>query len=241
MGSIVLGATGAILAAVGVCAWGAIAPGSQLFGRTLRRTGDVRAMALTFDDGPNPAVTPQLLDLLDRFEIRATFFLIGKHVRACPALGAEIAARGHALGNHTETHPHLSFLSSGEIAEELAGCGEAIETATGRTPVWMRPPFGFRGPQLPREIRRAKLRGVAMWSVWAWDWKPQPAEPVIHRLRRVRGGDIVVLHDGDHRKIEGDRGHILGALEYWLPRWRDAGLKFVTLDSIGAASESAGN
>lgn len=73
-----------------------------------------------------------------------------------------------------------------------------------------------------------------MWSVWAQDWKAQPADPVIRRLRRVRGGDIVLLHDGDHRALAGGRRHTVEALEYWIPRWQDNGLRFVTLEEIGA-------
>ncbi len=71
-----------------------------------------------------------------------------------------------------------------------------------------------------------------MWSAMARDWKPQRAEPVIERLRRARGGDIVLLHDGDHRRLNSDRQHTVAALEFWLPRWVDAGLHFVTLDAL---------
>ena len=79
-------------------------------------------------------------------------------------------------------------------------------------------------------LRALGFAGVVMWSRWAWDWKPQPAGPVIQRLRRVRGGDIVLLHDGDYRRLEGDRRHTVAAMEYWLPRWRDRGMRFVTMD-----------
>ncbi len=207
-------------------------PASQVFGPTTRRTGDPSAMALTFDDGPNPAVTPRLLDLLSRHNVRATFFLIGKFVRACPALAAEISARGHAIGNHTETHPNLVWLSPRRIAEELERCSEAIAAATGREARWMRPPYGYRGPQLAAVIRRLGSAGVMMWSAMARDWKPQPAELVIERLRRARGGDIVLLHDGDRRRLGGDRRHTVTALEFWLPRWRDAGIRLVALDAV---------
>ena len=203
----------------------------------MRTTGDASTVALTFDDGPNPAATPALLDLLDKDDARATFFLIGQHVRAFPALAREIAARGHAIGNHTETHPSLIFLSRAKLREELNRCREAILSAVGGTePRWMRPPFGFRGPQLDAVVRELGYSGVAMWSKWAWDWKPQPAERVIHRLRRVIGGDIVLLHDGDHRLLEGDRRHTVAAIAHWLPRWKDAGMRFVTLDAIGSTA-----
>jgi peptidoglycan-N-acetylglucosamine deacetylase len=223
-------AAGGVCAAGGLFAWGALEPSSQLFGRTLRRLGDESATAITFDDGPNPAVTPKLLDLLDRHNAKATFFLIGQRVRKFPALAREIAERDHAIGNHTETHPRLTLLSPASIAEQLARCDDAIAEATGKKSRWMRPPFGYRSPWLDGIVRRRGGAGVAMWSVAARDWRTHSPEPVIRRLRRARGGDIVLLHDGDHRVAEGNRGHVLAALEYWLPRWRDAGMRFVNLD-----------
>lgn len=230
-GVLVAGVTGVASAAF---AWGAAAPSSQLFGRTIRYTGRPSTIALTFDDGPNPAITPALLELLDRHGAKATFFLIGKWIRAAAPVAREIAARGHTIGNHTETHPALTFHSRAQIAIEIDRCDEAIESAIGRQPRWMRPPFGFRSPLLDGVVRKRGGAGVVMWSRLARDWNPQPAEPMIHRLRRVRGGDIVLLHDGDHRVLEGDRRHTVDALAYWLPRWKDAGLQFVTLDDISS-------
>jgi peptidoglycan/xylan/chitin deacetylase (PgdA/CDA1 family) len=223
-------AAGGVCAAGGLFAWGAVAPGSQIFGRTLRRLDDASCMAITFDDGPNPAVTPGVLELLERYNATATFFLIGQRVRTFPALAREIAERGHAVGNHTETHPSLTFLTPGRIAEELDRCDEAIVSATGISPRWMRPPYGYRSPLLDGIVRRRGGAGVAMWNVAARDWTTHAPEPVIQRLRGARGGDIVLLHDGDHRVLQGKRGHVVTALEYWLPRWRDAGIQFVNLD-----------
>ena len=223
---------GATCAVGGVLAWAAVIPTAQFFGPTICTTGDASAIALTFDDGPNPSATPMLLDLLDRHKVRASFFLMGEHVRAFPAVAKEIATRGHVIGNHTDTHPKLTFLSPTRIQRELSRCDEAIEVATGLKPRWMRPPFGFRGPQLAPIIRRRGKSAIVMWSRWARDWKPQPPEPVINRLRDVRGGDIVLLHDGDHRVLEGDRRHTVAALAHWLPRWKDAGIRFVTLDDL---------
>jgi len=234
-------------AGAGVAAWGAVHPAAQLFGPTIRRvpeSGGGPTVALTFDDGPNPAVTPRLLDLLDKQGVRATFFLIGRFVRACPELAREVAGRGHCIGNHTDTHPNLIWLSRARIAGELGRCHEAIAQSTGSKGTrWMRPPYGYRGPQLNAVVRSHGYRGVVMWSVIAYDWKPQPASRLIERLRRVRPGDIVVLHDGNYRTLRGERQHVVGALEYWLPRWRDAGLEFVTIDDVagdGAAHGAAG-
>jgi peptidoglycan-N-acetylglucosamine deacetylase len=228
-------AVAAVAGVAGLSAWGAFVPSAELFGPTLCRVPGRQSLALTFDDGPNPAITPRLLDLLDRHEARATFFLVGKHVRAAGALAREIAARGHTLGNHTDSHPSLLWLSPRRIRDELERCEEAIAEATGRRAAWMRPPYGFRGPQLDGVVRRGGWSGVAMWSLTGYDWKPQPAERMIERLRRARPGDIVLMHDGDHRALGSDRSHTVGALEYWLPRWRDAGIECVSLDGPGGS------
>jgi len=231
-------------AAAGIAAWGAVAPSSELFGPTVRHTASSRKIALTFDDGPNPAVTPRLLELFERHSVRATFFLIGKFARACPELVKEISARGHLIGNHSDTHANLFFRSRGGIREELVRCQDAVAAAAhSEPPLWMRPPYGYRNPLLHREIRRAGMRGVVMWSKSCRDWKPQPPERLIERLSRVARpdqaqGDIVVLHDGDHRALGGDRHHVVAALEHWLPRWRDAGMEFVTMGSSSVSATS---
>jgi peptidoglycan/xylan/chitin deacetylase (PgdA/CDA1 family) len=230
-------------AAAGIAAWGAVAPSSELFGPTVRHTASPREIALTFDDGPNPAVTPRLLELFDRYSAHATFFLIGKFARACPGLVKEISARGHLIGNHSDTHANLFFQSSAGIREELARCQDAVAGAHAEPPRWMRPPYGYRNPLLHGEICRAGMRGVVMWSKICRDWKPQPPERLIESLSRVARpdqpqGDIVVLHDGDYRALGGDRHHVVAALEHWLPRWRDAGMEFVTMESSSVSATS---
>jgi peptidoglycan-N-acetylglucosamine deacetylase len=230
-------------AAAGIAAWGAVAPSSELYGPTVRHTPSPQKIALTFDDGPNPRVTPRLLELLDRYSVPATFFLIGRFVRESPGLVQEMSARGHLLGNHTDTHPNLFLLSRMGIRDELERCQVAIAAAMAGTPRWMRPPYGYRSPLLGGEVLHAGMRGVVMWSKICWDWKPQPAQRLIERLASVARpgrphGDVVVLHDGDHRALGGDRDHVVAALEHWLPRWRDAGNEFVTIES--SASGEAG-
>jgi peptidoglycan/xylan/chitin deacetylase (PgdA/CDA1 family) len=199
-------------------------------------------VALTFDDGPNPAATPQILALLDKYNVKATFFLVGQFARVCPELVRDISARGHCVGNHTETHRNLTFLSPGSIENELRRCQESIAAAAKVAPRWMRPPYGFRGPQLWSAVRRAELQGVALWSLTCYDWKPQPPSRLIARLARIgarsersQNGEVVLLHDGDNRQLGADRDHVVSALEHWLPRWRDGGIEFVTVDEIADA------
>jgi peptidoglycan/xylan/chitin deacetylase (PgdA/CDA1 family) len=208
-----------------------------VFGRTLRKTGIADAVALTFDDGPNPAVTQAILDLLDRYGAKGTFFVIGKHVRAFPALASEIVRRGHSIGNHTETHPRLTLCTPQRTREELKACDEAIGEATGAGTNWMRPPYGYRSPWLDG-IARERGEEIVMWNVVARDWATEDTEKIIQRLRGTRGGDIVLLHDGNHRVLEGERRHLLGALEYWLPRWKDSGIRFLSLDQVKTSSEA---
>jgi len=234
-----------VLTAVGAFAYGAVHPRAQLFGSTICRTNSARKLALTFDDGPNPSITPKLLDLLNRYNAKATFFLIGQYVRECPELVQEVAARGHVVGNHTETHPNLFRRSLREIRIELRLCHDAISNALGSPPKWFRPPFGLRNPWVIPAARELGYRTV-MWTLLPGDWKEKPVEWLIPRMQPItdhaqrnlvvnsssnaRGqGDVLCLHDGAHRQLNGDRSRTLAALEYWLPRWRDLGLEFVTI------------
>jgi len=234
-------------AAAGIAAYGAVYPRSQLFGRTVSRTNSPRKLALTFDDGPNPAITPKLLDLLDRFKARATFFVIGKHARECPELLKETAARGHIIGNHTDAHPNLFWLKPDQITVELRCCNYSIVAATGAPPRWFRPPFGVRNPWVIPAARELNQR-VVMWTLIPGDWRATSSEWLIPRMAAIAKraqanvgapgsanapgatGDILCLHDGSHRQLNADRLPTLAALEYWLPRWRDLGLEFVTID-----------
>ena len=215
------------LAAVGVPAWAGMHPRSQLFGATVCRLEN--GCALTFDDGPNPRVTPKLLDLLEKRRVPATFFVLGKYVEQYPALTRDIAAANHTLGNHTYGHPSLLFLSRRRIMDELNRCKDVVATATGRTMNIVRPPFGFRGPQFHSTAQKMGISKVVMWSLSGRDWNPQPYSRVISRMQKAKSGDIVLLHDGDHRTANADRSHMLEALDNWLPRAQDAGIAFVKL------------
>jgi len=241
-----MGVPAVAAAAGGLAAYGGMYPRAQLFGPTICRTNSPRKLAITFDDGPNPSITPKLLDLLDGHNAKATFFLIGRYIRECPELVTEISARGHVVGNHTESHPNLFWKRSAEIRIELRLTHSAIRNALGAPPLWFRPPFGLRNPWLAAEARELNMR-VVMWTLLPADWRAPSAEWLIRRmqpiadraqrgLKRASGtGEILCLHDGSHHEQDADRTRTLAALEHWLPRWRDLGLEFVTIDHAVSA------
>ena len=242
----IIGAPAVAAAAGGLTAYAAINSRAQIFGRTTYRTNSWHKLAITFDDGPNPSITPQLLDLLDKNQAKATFFVIGAYAREFPELVREAKARGHVVGNHTETHPRLFWRNSSDIRVELRLCQSAIKNAVGVAANWFRPPFGLRNPWVAVAARELNLR-VAMWTLMPGDWKAPSAqwlidqmEPIAVRARhsaeKTGGtGDILCLHDGSHRQQNTDRLTTLAALEHCLPRWRDLGLEFVTIDAAAPA------
>ena len=172
------------MAVAGIAAYGAAYPRAQLFGRTVCRTNSPRKLALTFDDGPNPAITPKLLDLLDSYNAKATFFLIGRYVRECPELVQETVARGHLIGNHTEMHPNLLRLSRREIRIELRLCHDAIKSVIGTPPQWFRPPYGLRNPWVIPAASELGYRTV-MWTLIPGDWREKPLEWLIERMNPI--------------------------------------------------------
>src|SRR5579864_9494638 len=156
-------------AAIGYAGYASMAPGAQLYGRTLTHGSDPSQMALTFDDGPNDPHTMRLLDVLARYNAKATFFLIGKYVRQRPDIARAILAAGHEIGNHTDSHPNLILVSAARLRQELESCNKSLEDALGKRVTLFRPPFGGRRPNVLRTARAMALRPV-MWSVTGYDW-----------------------------------------------------------------------
>jgi peptidoglycan/xylan/chitin deacetylase (PgdA/CDA1 family) len=225
----IAGAAG--LAAAGAASYGAIAPESELFGKTLHRLGDRKQLALTYDDGPNDPHTPHLLDVLAKHDVKATFFLIGKHVAAEPEIVRRIATAGHVIGNHTYTHPNLLFCSAQRTHKELSDCEKALSDTVGEHSKLFRPPFGARRPAVLKVARNMGLTTVC-WNVTCYDWKLRTAEQVErHATRQISGGDIILLHDGGHTAIGADRAHTVVATELLIARYKAEGFSFVSLKS----------
>lgn len=231
MFSAVLGGT-ATAAAV-TAGYQSMAPTGQWYGRTF--TGVARGMkqlALTYDDGPNDPHTMCLLEVLAKNDVRATFFLIGRYVRQRPDIIREIAQAGHIIGNHTFTHPLLTLKSEKEIRNELADCQTALQDAVGEHSNLFRPPFGGRRPAVLRIAREMGLEPV-MWDVTGYDWNAPPAEVIARKVAsQIRGGNVILLHDGGHKQMGADRSQTVQATENLIGRYRAEGHEFVTIPEM---------
>jgi peptidoglycan/xylan/chitin deacetylase (PgdA/CDA1 family) len=221
-----------------------MAPESQLYGQTLFRGSDPRQMALTYDDGPNDPHTLRLLEVLAKFEARATFFLIGQYVRRRPDIVREIQAAGHVIGNHTDTHPNLIFVSASGLRQELESCRKSLEDAVGQPAPLFRPPFGGRRPNVLRAARSMGLQPV-MWSVTAFDWSAKSSAAIVQKVtsqvdgRRTPQGEVILLHDGGHLAFGTDRAFTVEATQVLLQKYSQEGKRFVSVTDLASAAVTA--
>jgi peptidoglycan/xylan/chitin deacetylase (PgdA/CDA1 family) len=231
MGSFTFGA-GLAVAAV-AAGYQSMAPTGQWYGRTFTGlTPGTRQLALTYDDGPNDPHTLRLLEVLARHKVRATFFLIGRHVNRRPDIVRELARAGHVVGNHTFSHRNLILTSSRQTRMQLRDCEQALADAAGEHSRLFRPPFGGRRPSTLRIARELGLEPV-MWSVTGWDWKGKPAEYVERRVsQQIRGGDVILLHDGNHEGFGVDRSQTVMATDRLIARYKAEGYAFVTVPEM---------
>lgn len=158
-------------------------------------TPDSGSMALTFDDGPDPEITPLVLDTLDEIGARGTFFLIGGQARNHPALARSIVERGHLTGSHSMTHPRLFLMKRSEVEYEIDEAGKAIADATGREPVLFRPPYGTFDFTVARVLREREM-DLVLWTVLSGDYDDPDEQTVLKRLDPfIRPGAVAVFHD----------------------------------------------
>ncbi|HML35148.1 polysaccharide deacetylase family protein [Sporomusa sphaeroides] len=191
-----------------------------------------KVVALTFDDGPNPPYTTELLNLLDRENVKATFFLIGQNVERYPDIVRDIARRGYVIGSHTFSHSDLLKLDDQQIAWEMDQSLRVIEQATGNRPHLLRPPHGFRDAAILEKAKERNLK-VIQWSVMAEDWKKPGIDIIAERVvNKVKNGSIVLLHDGDGVVSGGDRSQSIAATAKIIRRLQEQGYRFVTVDEI---------
>lgn len=224
-----------LLLLVHLCIAGMVlTPCCKLFGENLtqlphaaRARGE---LVLTFDDGPDPSVTPKVLDLLDAFGAKASFFVIGERVRRNPEIAAEIVARGHSLENHTLSHSkRFSLFGVRRLYLEINDCQDLIARIGGQAPRFVRPTAGFSSPLLVPLLKHLGLR-LATWTRRGFDTREQSAEKVLQRLcNSLAAGDILLLHDAQGALDAAGEPVILKVLPLLLERIAGLSLKAVTL------------
>lgn len=231
--------TGAVSAALVTAGYQSMAPTGQWYGKTFTGVArPSRQLALTYDDGPNDPHTLRLLDILARHSVHATFFLIGRYVQQRPDLVREISRAGHTVGNHTFTHPLLTFKSEPEIKLELSKCHAALQDAIGEPSNLFRPPFGGRRPAVLRVARTLGLEPI-MWNVTGYDWNAPPASVIERKIGdRIRGGDVILLHDGGHKQLGADRSQTVIATDRLIARYELEGYEFVTIPQMMATTKT---
>jgi peptidoglycan-N-acetylglucosamine deacetylase len=212
-----------------------MSPTGQWYGRTFTGISTrSEKLALTFDDGPNDPHTLRLLEVLAKHKVRATFFMIGRYVRQRPDIVREVSRAGHVIGNHTFSHPSLIFRSARTIGKELTDCEHALHDAIGGHSNLFRPPFGGRRPAVLRVASKLGLETV-MWNVTGYDWDAHSADDIERKVvRRVRGGDVILLHDGGHKEFGADRSRTVEASDRLISKYKSEGYEFVTVPEMMA-------
>lgn len=182
-------------------------------------------VSLTFDDGVNPEITPKVLDLLKKYNTKATFFCIGKNIEKYPKLAQRIVAEGHSIGNHTYNHSNKwGFLSTEKVLEEIKKNNEIIEQITGKQTKLFRPPFGVTNPHIAKATKQLNCEVIG-WNVRSLDTVIKNEEKILNRItKKVKKGDVILLHDNSEKTVV-----VLEQLLYFLEKKK---LKSVTIEAL---------
>ena len=227
-------AVGGLLANHAVLTIAGLWPRSTLLGSNMLRLSqaacDAQQIAITIDDGPNPQVTPAVLDILDQADARATFFCIGKAVEAHPQLAQEIVGRGHTIENHSYAHRHhFSVMGLSQLRREIGRAQDVISQTTGRNPIYFRAPAGLRSPLLDLVLQGLNLKLVS-WTRRGFDTVATDADKVLRKLERnLSAGDILLLHDGNSASRANGKPVVLDVLPKLLATVQTRGLCAVSL------------
>lgn len=218
---------------ISVSAAGPVAPRSPRVPASYNAVNTSRpVMALTFDDGPHPELTPKLLDILRHHGVRATFYVIGRNVETYPEIARRIVSEGHEIANHTWSHPALPSLGAARLNQEIEKTTAVIQRVTGRRPTNMRPPYGAINERVRQAMIRDHGLDVIMWSCDPLDWKRPGASVVAQRM--VEGaapGGILLAHDIHPGTIE--------AVPAVITRLKAKGYGFATVSQLLALQETA--
>jgi peptidoglycan/xylan/chitin deacetylase (PgdA/CDA1 family) len=211
-----------------------VSPFGVRFTPRLVGVGRAGHVALTFDDGPDPASTPEFLAVLDELGWSATFFMLGEMVRMAPALAREVADAGHEIAVHGDVHANMLRRTPQQTRDDVARAYDTLATATGVEPVWFRPPFGISSYGSIRAARDHGMRTV-LWTTWGRDWRREatPETVVADVTRRYVDGGTVLLHDSDCTSYPGSWRSAVGALPVLADRFASQGLKVGTVGDHG--------
>ncbi len=188
-----------------------------------------KALALTFDDGPHPIFTPQILDILEAHDAKATFFVVGKQAVKFPEIIKRIADGGNEIANHTYNHPWVNHISDKNLLAEIEKTHQLITEITGMEPVLFRPPGGYYNKRIVESVRQTNYK-IILWSFTqdTKDWSnPGVSAIVSHVLDNAKSGDIIILHD-----FGGNRTQTIDALEIILPGLKEKGFEMVTVSEL---------
>jgi peptidoglycan/xylan/chitin deacetylase (PgdA/CDA1 family) len=230
-------AAGALTGAAGLMAWAVRGRSSTVFAPSVwHGPRDKSGIAITFDDGPSEG-TGQILDILERHNVPATFFQVGMNVERLPAVARAVRDAGHEIGNHSYSHPLLSLKTPGVIGSELRRAHQAIEKHTGVVPMWFRAPYGVRWFGLRRAQQSVGVTGV-MWTTIGYDWKRNPEWIVSEVVKSTSNGAILCLHDGRELRVKPDIGATVEAVRRLVPMLLDRGYHFETVSRLLCPTKS---
>ncbi len=193
-----------------------------------------KVVALTFDDGPSPVWTPQILDVLNKAGIKATFFMLGDHVLKYPDVAKRVAGEGHEIGNHTQDHHVLIYYTPEELEKEIKDAEDSIRKVTGVTTNYFRPPKAWVTDKEKKKIKEMGYKTI-LWSLNSKDWVTFDDKYIIkYIMRNVRPGDIILFHDsgGTFSTEGGDRHETVLAVKRLAEKLKENGYRFVTITEL---------
>lgn len=209
---------------------------SFIIGHSLRENNEIfikngsrdeKLIALTFDDGPHPKETHEVLDILDKYNVKGTFFVVGKHANWYSDPLIRAAKEGHEIGNHTFNHPDITSLNSDDIKKEIKDCEDTLVKLTGKKPTLFRPPYGsYKQDKLGQIANECGYKIILWTTIDAKDWKNPPSSQISDTItKNVQNGDIILLHDyGTKNTVK--------ALDIIIPTMMEKGYKFVTVSEL---------
>ena len=193
-----------------------------------------KVVALTFDDGPSPIWTPQVLDELKKAEVKATFFMLGSHVERYPAIARRVLAEGHEIGNHTYDHHVLIYYKMEELEKEIQEAEDAIKAVTGQSPRYFRPPKAWLSSREKKKIEEMGYK-IVLWSLNSKDWVTFHDKQITsYVLKRIQPGDIILFHDsgGVFTTEGGNRAQTVKTIPRLVKKLKERGYRFVTISEL---------